>query len=271
MMEEANKQVLQTKTDVANAYVDSIYGIGSPSRLRDSEDWLLTFTGEAAVVGKSGQDVLVSQGNRLTLKPNPARLKNNFWAFEQINSWYCGPATVQSMLHFLGTQKSAAPNGITRRNDTLNGDPDHDQPVLASDYWLATNKNGGTNWGEAYVPFTLNAWRGSRWYVLDGTPNVGGTLTKDQALRNIRYDTDRGYPIAENVLYAPETYYPAGFWPGVRYEHWDTIFGMNSDGADTRVQVGQVYHDERLPYGQFQNVLWDVHWSAIEQWHGIVW
>jgi hypothetical protein len=199
-------------------------------------------------------------------------LSLNFFPFEQVTPYYCGAATVQSILQFLGPHRSWAFDPETNGHDVLKADPQQDQTLLANNFWLATDQNNGTNWGERYIPFALNAWRGSRWYVQTATPTLeGGTLTKDQALRDIQYDTDRGYPVAENVLYSAETYYPAGFMPGIRYEHWDTVYGHVSDNGSEYVQIGQVYHDQQTPYNRWQQVQWDVHWTAIEAWHGIVW
>ncbi len=201
-------------------------------------------------------------------------LLSKFWPFEQINSWYCGPATAQSILWYLGPHRSESYDEAWGGRPWLTGNAWEDQWLLANDFWLATNKYEGTNWGEAYMPHTLNAWRGTFWYQQSATPFLsGGTLTKDDALVALRYDFDRSYPVAENVLYAPHTYYPYGFWPGVIYQHWDVLHGYVEDVATGAgyVKVGQVYHDARIPYERFQQVAWDVHWNAIGWWHGIVW
>ncbi|MGH2609271.1 MAG: hypothetical protein ACRDHF_09305 [Tepidiformaceae bacterium] len=200
-------------------------------------------------------------------------LLSKFYPFEQINWWYCGPATAQSILWYLGPHRSESHDEVWGGRPWLTGNPYEDQWLLANNFWLATNKYEGTNWGEAYMPHTLNAWRGTFWYQQSATPMLGGTLTKEQALMALRYDFDRSYPVAENVLYAPHTYYPYGFWPGVIYQHWDVLHGYVEDIAtgDGYVKVGQVYHDERIPYERFQQVAWDVHWSAIGNWYGIVW
>jgi hypothetical protein len=200
-----------------------------------------------------------------------SNLQRFFWPYEQVTTYYCGPATAESILQFLGPSRSRAVNPDTQAPDALTGVPADDQRLLASDFWLATEKYNGTQWGPSYMPFTLNAWRGTQWYVQSGTPTVEGTLTKDQALAAIIYDTDRSYPVAENVIYSNLTYYPAGFWPGVTYQHWDTVYGHYKIGDRDVVQIGEVYHDTRLPYDRFQDVAWDVHWSAIDRWYGIVW
>ncbi len=268
-MRISNEHILAAKEAAANAYVNSLYGIGSEADVQRAEAVVRKLTGE----GNADRTQVSTPKNASTAPSVDAlRLKLNFFPVEQINSYYCGPATVQTILQFLGPRQSWAVDPITNRHDELTGDPQTDQRLLANHFWLGTDRNNGTNWGDAYVPFALNAWRGTRWYVQAPTANLeGGTLTKDQALRNIRYDTDHGYPVAENVLYSAETYYPAGFMPGIRYKHWDTIFGQAASDNQTYVQIGQVYHDKTTPYQRYQQVPWDIHWTAIGGWYGIVW
>lgn len=269
-MVDSNQRILAAKTAAANAYIGYIYNLSSKDNYVRAQDWLTMVTGEGNVAkAPDSSATLVAQGG---LTAGAKRLKEQFFPFEQINSSYCGPATVESILSFLGPYTSATPNRETKQTDHLTGDPARDQSLLANPFWLATEKYHGTNWGEMYVPFALNAWRGSRWYVQDAGPGLSASgLTKDQALRNIRYDVDHGYPVAENVLYSPQTYYPAGFIPGVRYAHWDTIYGQTTDNGQAFVQVGQTYHAPSAPYERYQQVPWDVHWTAIAAWHGIVW
>ncbi|MGE5596835.1 MAG: hypothetical protein ACM3S1_12485, partial [Hyphomicrobiales bacterium] len=264
--------IAEAKMAAALAYSNQQGSRVSNSDLEGLEKWVRALTGEAKreVHPSSPPDPHEAPNDIQARVRSESNLQKYFWAFEQVTPYYCGPATVQSILRFLGPHTSQAANPMGGR-DEMTGDPYHDQQVLARDYWLATDRNGGTNWGSAYVPDTINTWRGTRWYVASGTPNVGGTLTKDEALAAIKYDTDRSFPVAENVMYSPQTYYPAGFYPGATYMHWDTIYGHYQDGGRQMVQVGQTYHDPGLPYERFQNVPWDVHWSAIGNWFGIVW
>ena len=274
VLHDSNERILQAKTNAANAYADALSGRGTAQQLQDAEDWLITVTGEGAVARGDSTVAAKAPNGKASLPLIGSDLKANFFPFEQITNYYCGAASVQSILYYLGPHRSWALDPVTNAHDVIKGDAQHDQTLLANDFWLGTEANSGTNWGEHYVPFALNSWRGSRWYVQAATPTLeGGTLTKDQALRDIAYDTDRGYPVAENVVYSSETYYPAGFLPGIRYEHWDTIFGQSKDnGTGTQyVNIGQVYHDQQTPYERWQQVPWDIHWSAIEAWHGIVW
>ena len=267
--------VLQAKTDAANAYHRFLTGEGSKEEVERADYVASKVSGED--VGKSDWSLPQNtpaarklRGEQVPRDYGP--LQNRFWPFEQINWWYCGPATAQSILWYLGPHRSETVDPEWGGRPWLTGNPYEDQWLLGHDFWLATNSFEGTNWGDRYMPFTLNAWRGTSWYVQSASPFLeGGTLTKEQALINMRYDFDRSYPVAENVLYAPSTYYPYGFWPGIVYLHWDVVYGYLEDDGLPYVQIGQVYHDERFSYERFQQVSWDVHWGAIANWHGIVW
>jgi hypothetical protein len=271
------ESVVQAKWRAAEAYDRFLRGAGSAEEVESADYALSRLTLER--IGANDwsipQDTPAAYKLRGTTPPQDyGPLHTKFWPFEQITWWYCGPATAQSMLWYLGPHRSESHDDLWGGRPWLTGDTQEDQWLLANDFWLATNKYGGTNWGEAYMPQTLNAWRGSFWYIQSAVPWLaGGTLTKEQALTALRYDFDRSYPVAENVLYAPHTYYPYGFWPGVIYQHWDVLHGYVVDGqtGDGYVKVGQVYHDQRIPYQRFQQVAWDVHWGSIANWHGIVW
>ncbi|MCK9517601.1 MAG: hypothetical protein M0R74_01030 [Dehalococcoidia bacterium] len=261
--------VADAKMAVAMRYSEQLAGRESKENVEGLERWVRVLTSEERrETAASSPPHALPDG--VQARTPISRLQADYWPFRQVNEYYCGPATVQSILQFLGPTEAQTKNyqGV---HDRLTGDAHQDQRMLASDFWLATDKYRGTNWGDKYVPFALNAWRGTDWYIASGTAKVGGSLSKEQALAAIKYDTDRAYPVAENVMYSPETYYPAGFWPGVTYTHWDTIYGHYMDGDRQMVQVGQVYGGPNLPYERFQDVPWDVHWDAIGKWFGIVW
>lgn len=257
----------------AMAYSDQVDGHPAKN-LEALEKWTRALTGESKrdVLPSSPEWAIEGVGEVQPLAAmKRAELQTRYLPFEQVTEYYCGPATVMSILHFLGATEAKIKNRHGEY-DRLNGDPRHDQSLLANNFWLATDKYRGTMWGQNYIPFTLNGFLGTNWYVQSGTPNVGGDLTKEKALAAIRYDTDRGYPVAENVIYSPQTYYPAGFWPGITYMHWDTVYGHYKEGDGTQmVQIGQVYHSPTLPFERYHSVPWDVHWNAIGKWYGIVW
>jgi hypothetical protein len=185
-------------------------------------------------------------------------------SFYQINWYYCGPATAQNILRYLGP--SSAWNPELDYWETLNSNPYNDQPILAGHYWLATDTYGGTNWGYWYMPFTLNTWHGGGWYV---ALNAWETDYWD-AWWKIDFDVSHGHPVAENILYATWTYFPAGFASGY-YEHWDTLYATNSpDYSSVGMAQSWPYPGAGTRY-PYQTQSWDNVWLAISSWAGIVW
>jgi hypothetical protein len=200
---------------------------------------------------------------------------DGFEVFQQTNEFYCGPATAQSILRYFAKRdikfKTAAMfNPDTGEHDVVYGHP-RDQHILANISWLATNKYGQTNWGERYMPESLNDWRGDLYYTLHATAKLGGTLDKDTFMKAVRYNADRGFPIAVNARYNADSYYPAGFHPGIDFMHWDVAYGYFEKDGVTFVQQGQVFAAIGYGWVPYQNVPLDTLWSAIGQWHGIVW
>lgn len=260
--EASRDEIQRAKTEAANVYARYRLGDATFGDVRAADALVNRLTGEVTAQRSILAATTVDGGGGAELR--------EYLPFRQINSYYCGPATVQSMLWQL-----QSPERGVRAGDgeflALTGDPGLDQPRLAGGRWLSTDTFGGTPWGDEFIPRTLNDWLGTHWYVSSGTPNVEGDLTQDQAMRNIQYAIDRGYPVAANLIYSSETYYPAGFYPGVTYSHWDTIYGYEEKDGRMTVNVGQVYGSEGLPYEPNQQVDWDTHWNAIGSWYGIVW
>jgi hypothetical protein len=250
------------KQVAANTYDAFLRGTASEDELARAEANLGALSGEA--IPSTALDPATGYSPRM-------RLEREFVTLRQVTGYYCGPASVQSILWYLGPHTSAAIDAVKGYRPSLTGDPLYDQPLLADYFWLATDHYESTPWGEYYVPFTINTWRGTNWYVQAATPNAGGALTKDQAWRNIQYDLDHGYPLAVNVLYSGDTIYPAGFRGGIAYQHWDTIFAAyrGADGRDY-VRIGEVY-GVGGSYKPYQDVPWDEYWPAIGSWLGIVW
>jgi len=242
------------KTQAANAYDAVVRGAGSKAELARIEDQLYAVTSEPR------RDSSARMASLL--------LSERYRPIRQVNWYYCGPASVSSMLWFLGARELPTTNADGNR-PALTGRPETDQALLASVEWLGTENNEGTAWG-GVVPGVLNEWRGTTWYVESATETIGGELTKDQAFRNIRYDLDRGYPVAANVLYDASTFYPAGFMEGISYEHWETIYGYFERDGTWFVRVGQVYGGES-GYEALQAIPWDRYWTAIDARYGLVW
>ena len=244
----STQEIMGAKAHVADVYDAYLHGRADQAELRAAEDHVSDLTGER---------VETTGGNRRSDLPG-------YEPFRQITPSYCGPATVQSMLHFLSRSKPGPKDAM------LANGPGPDQQVLARDEWLVTNALDGTSWGET-VPSTLNAWRGTRWYAAFGTPNAGGELTKDQAMRQIQYAIDHGYPVAANVIYGPSTYTPAGFSPGTTYMHWESIIGYLDRDGERYIRLGESYGSPGHEYVPIQEIRWDDYWPAIGSWYGLVW
>lgn len=182
-------------------------------------------------------------------------------SYAQYTSYYCGPATAEDILGYLGPSTSQTYDTVTGAYDSMTGTISHDQPILANNFWLWTDTNGGTNWGDPYMPLTLNNWRGSFWY--QGTQS--SSLNESQAWIDVDSDMNLSHPIAENVLYSSSTYLPPGFPSGQNYYHWDVIFG---DDSSFQAGIAQPYGNPRTAYYWEP---WANQWSAIAANHGIVW
>lgn len=248
------EDIVAAKTNVADLYAGYLAGSNSESEVRRAEAVLSVMTGEAIPA--------VSAGGK-------ARLASDYAPIRQVTDYYCGPATVQSILWFLGVRDEAAVNAPATA-EGMTGRGDVDQPLLASGSQLGTEYGQGTDWGNV-VPDTINNWRGTRWYQAFGTANAGGTLHKDQAWRDIVYAVDHGYPLAANVTLSSNTVLPTGFDPGMDYQHWETIVGYFVQNGVKYVKVGQVYGAENLEYDPLQEIAWDTYWPAIGNHYGIVW
>ncbi|MGH2610238.1 MAG: hypothetical protein ACRDHF_14245 [Tepidiformaceae bacterium] len=246
--------IVAAKTNVADLYAGYLAGTHSLDALT---------TAEAALEAMTGEDIKpVTDGGK-------ARLEAHYSPFRQVTDYYCGPATVQSILWALGVRDEdavntpAAATGMTGRGDV-------DQRLLANGGNLRTEGGGGTDWG-SIVPDTINKWRGTRWYAPFATPKAGGTLHQDQAWRDIQYAVDHGYPVAANVRLGSDTLFPQGFNQGMTYYHWETIAGYFEKDGVKYVKVGQVYAAGNLEYDPLQEIPWDTYWPAIGTHFGIVW
>jgi len=266
--------VIAAKVAAATIYDQYLNGAATLKDVQAADRRVEQFT-RAEVPEPSRNFMAVENGtDPLTKYPAGVQL-SGFQVFAQNNYYYCGPATVQSMLFYFAKKdikfKTAATvNSFTQEYDVVYGHP-RDQHILASEFWLATDKYGGTNYGEPYVPFTLNAWRGDQYYTQHSTVTNGGTLNADEFMRAVRYNTDRGFPIAENARYNGYSYYPAGFQPGIDYFHWDLIYGHFYKDGVQYVQQGQPYASPGYSWAPYQNVPWSTIWTALGSWYGIVW
>jgi hypothetical protein len=244
--------IAAAKTNVADLYAGVLAGTHSKDDLAKAEAVLEAMVGED-IKDPVGKDQLAA----------------NYSPFRQVTDYYCGPATVQSILWALGHRDEGAVNNPSQAKG-MTGRGDVDQRLLAGSYHLRTELGGGTDWG-SIVPETINYWRGTKWYQPFATANAGGTLHKDQAWRDIVYAIDHGYPVAANVRLGADTLLPQGFNPGMTYYHWETIMGYFEKDGVKYVKVGQVYGAGNLEYDPLQEIPWDQYWPAIGSHFGIVW
>lgn len=247
-------KILATKQTAARIHEAFQDGRATAAQSDEAFKHVMEITGESRVARRGG-GVSINGYVGVTSK-------------QQINGYYCGPATAQTILWYLGPITSVEYDSVTGGYDSLNGNEYSDQPILANYHWLATDRYGGTYWGSPYMPYTLNRWRGSGWYVGVASPGAEGSLTQSQAGSDINYDTSYGYPVAENTLYSGSSYYPPGFTVGGYYQHWDTVYYY---GGGT-IAIAQPW-----PYPgagsrtAYYSRDWNGHWWAIYYGHGIVW
>jgi hypothetical protein len=242
------QKVILAKQAAEDAYAAFKAGTGSQQQLDAAESRLYAVTGEPVPPKSQG------------LSTFAAIL--GLTSFAQTTSYYCGPATAMDILWYLGPHRSYAFDTTTGAYDWIVGTPATDQHILANAFWLATDQYGGTNWGNAYMPFTLNSWRASAWYV--GANSSG--LTSVSAWQKIDADMNVAHPVAENVLYGPSTYSPPGFTSGITYLHWDVIHG---DNTSFQVKIAQPW-PQGTGYGNDYYEPWGIQFPAIAANHGIV-
>lgn len=99
MFDLTNQQVLNAKTDAANAYTGSVWKLPSGKQLPGAEDLLTKLTGERLPVIREKDNSLISiELGMFGLKVQSRNLSSDFHVLEQLNPYYCGPATVASIL-----------------------------------------------------------------------------------------------------------------------------------------------------------------------------
>lgn len=218
-----------------------------------------------------------------------------FYPFEQRTSFYCGPATAESILYYLGggafrTARSydpifaAAPwygyPTLLRPNETNTQLYPYsylgwDQDILADPTWLNTYAMGGTSWGK--MKEGLNKWTNQGTFYREVWTGGGGQTLRDSVWPEILSSIAYGFPAAENVKYSPSSYTPTGFNTSATYEHWDVIYGGRNEGWIAYIGIGQVYGEPYRMY-PFQEYYWSwqpdpqvrPHWSALSSHHGVV-
>lgn len=255
-----DQAVLDAKSTAAKTYTSYLNGASSAEAVAAAD---------ADVQEKSGATLAAPKAAN-TIAPDSL---SGYTPTQQINGYYCGPASAMSLLYYFGTQRnsaymtSATYDTVTGTYDHMSGDRYHDQPIFANHFWLATDTYGYTPWGDAYMPFTLRAWRGDSYYQQLAT----SSMTQATEYSDISYDTDHQFPVVENVLYNGSSYWPSGFNQTLSYEHFDTLSGHFDVGGVSYVEQGQVYASPGYTYVAYQTFNLATQWSAVAQWYGIVW
>jgi len=264
-------ELIEAKENFARVYASYSPGDASTQDVNSAKARLEALTGDS---------LPFPSPNRIAEPPEGSALAglSNYWPFQQKDGDYCGPATAQSMLWYLGNINSQyAPGG-----ESLTGNIFDDQWALGRSYYLDTNNDLQTAWHDGTFVFrkTLNRWRigsDTGFYIqssVSGVPGEGTTLTESGALNNIKSDIDMGYPVAQNVIYNSETYWPPDFPQSGTFKHWDNVYGHFVSGSQY-VQIAQVYpaYPSSRP-NMFYNRLWSGNggaWDAINNWYGIAW
>lgn len=131
----------------------------------------------------------------------------NLYQQAQINSYYCGPATVSSMLN----AKSVSVG----------------QSTAASSLGTTTN---GTDWynGSGYpVRNTLNNYLNTAWYAPYGT-----SIDVSTFISNVTFDIDNSYSVAGDAYEVVNGYHLVGH-PNANIFHWFAIDGYSNSGNST--------------------------------------
>ncbi len=237
---------------------------------------------QRALAGTSGG---VTQPNGV----QPAIPPGVFFPFEQVTSYYCGPASAETVLYYLfGGEYRIAANTDPKfapapwfGYPSLVGDapapgglapsgPAWDQgQILADPAWLNTDYDDET--GYYSMQNTLNRWMGWAAYTNMWTGGNYSQTYSTQVFDAITNSVSSGYPVADNVIYRrndipsdpnADSYTPPGFSLGdYSYGHFDVIYGTYAQDWLRHVEVGQVYDDQhpgQLQVGQpYQDYFWD--------------
>ncbi len=162
------------------------------------------------------------------VSPNTVTMSENTLALnqqKQYTSYYCGPATAEEILNYLGV--TTGPHGESLTQGHLGGS-------CAKGY-LCTDQEGGTDWyynADYPRPMknTLTDWSGYQYYV---------ETDMNQWVSTLLSDIDTGFPIASNVREWKDTdggqYWLAGHPSNGTYTsgHWVAVHGYKNSGNTT--------------------------------------
>lgn len=125
--------------------------------------------------------------------------------YQEAKSIYCGPASAQMTLKFLGASVS--------------------QATLAGSTKLATDANGGTPWYQHKMGTTLNAYQSSNYYA-----QVDARSSSESAFSsNVTYDIANNWPVVIGIQESPT--YNINYWEGRNsWQHYIVIDGIYQNG-----------------------------------------
>lgn len=157
-----------------------------------------------------------------TVVPNAVSGVLGVSQYAQVNSIYCGPSAVYSILKYKNALTGPAGESLTQS---------HLGAKCTSGY-LCTDYDGGTSWyhSAAYprpVVSTLNAWMNTTWYMAQsGATSYNGRLV---------FDIDNLRPIALNIYEKASTSTPHLKGHPTNHEiwHWIVASGYDGSGAST--------------------------------------
>lgn len=301
----ANQQGRATAADVgaaarglAAARGESALPTGEPNRISREIQQKLGLTGPTESM-LNADEIRSQSGSRGGVSPYSGIPLGTFYPFTQINGDYCGPATAESILFYIGygayrQSQYYDPNFASAPwygYPNLSGDapvggftgPQWDQSILDDAVFLNTYVTRETSWGA--IPVTLNRWMGkttTTGYRSIWTQYASDQATKDSVWNQSMSSDSQGWAVAENVRYVGSlSYTPSGFSIYGDYVHWDVLYGGYASNWIRYAQIGQVYGEPYVngaPHvtNPYQTYFWEFgsnprpHWTALQWNHGVV-
>ena len=141
----------------------------------------------------------------------------------QINGYYCGPASAEMILRRLGYTKSV--HGVTLS-----------QSNLAKSQYLATDAWGRTAWADARMSKGLNAWTGKSQWVQKAAPNTSTFRSRVSASF-----TSTGRPVVVDTQEYSGGQHYNGHPSYSTFSHLMPIEGYNP-GTDTIIMLDPAEH-----------------------------
>lgn len=207
------------KMQVAEAYVDALYGSGTTTDLQKAVDSYQdqygpslpsSITSMAASRDASRASVAAATSKVLSVAH-----------YAQTRNYYCGPASGRMILRYLG----AGPSNFDGKTQT--------QAHIANSNHMKTSINGVTKWSTGRFRLGLNRWLDGKetlryFYVDQASPSA------TQFKNSLISDVNSGHPFgADTVEFASSSvrynHHPTGQTIG----HWIVAHGYSNSGGTT--------------------------------------